>query len=27
MWSAMTFTKPFGVCGGDTGYWSDVPKS
>ena len=27
MWNAMTFTKPFGVCGGDTGYWSDPPKA
>ena len=27
MWSAMTFTKPLGECGGDTGYWSDPPKA
>ena len=27
MWNAMTFTKPFGECGGDTGYWSDPPKA
>jgi hypothetical protein len=27
MWNAMTFTKPFGICGGDTGYWSDAPKA
>jgi hypothetical protein len=27
MWNAMTYTKPFGVCGGDTGYWSDPPKA
>jgi hypothetical protein len=26
LWSAMTFTKPFGECGGDMGYWSDPPK-
>ena len=27
MWNAMTYTKPFGVCGGDTGYWSEPPKA
>ncbi len=27
MWNAMTFTKPLGECGGDTGYWSDPPKA
>ena len=27
MWNAMTFTKPFGECGGDTGYWSEPPKA
>jgi Membrane bound FAD containing D-sorbitol dehydrogenase len=27
MWNAMTYTKPFGICGGDTGYWSDPPKA
>jgi hypothetical protein len=25
MWSAMSFTKPMGVCGGVTGYWKDPP--
>jgi hypothetical protein len=25
VWSAMTFTKPMGVCGGVTGYWKDAP--
>src|SRR5205823_2260912 len=25
VWSAMTFTKPMGVCGGMTGYWKDAP--
>jgi hypothetical protein len=25
VWSAMTFTKPMGVCGGVTGYWKDPP--
>ena len=25
MWSAMSFTKPMGVCGGITGYWTDPP--
>lgn len=23
VWSAMTFSKPMGVCGGVTGYWSE----
>ena len=23
VWSAMTFTKPMGICGGVTGYWAD----
>ncbi len=27
LWNAMSFTKPFGECGGDTGYWSSAPKS
>ena len=27
LWNAMTFTKPFGECGGDTGYWSAAPKA
>ena len=25
MWRAMTYTKPMGVCGGVTNYWSDPP--
>lgn len=25
MWDAMRFTKPFGVCGGDAGYWANPP--
>jgi hypothetical protein len=27
LWNALTYTKPFGQCGGDTGYWSDAPKA
>jgi len=27
MWNALTFTKPFGWCGGDTGYWTQPPQS
>ncbi len=23
VWSALTFTKPWGLCGGDTGYWAE----
>ena len=26
VWSAMSFTKPMGMCGGMTGYWSEPPK-
>ena len=26
VWSAMSFTKPMGMCGGVTGYWSGPPK-
>ena len=26
MWTAMTFAKPMGVCGGATGYWSQPPQ-
>jgi hypothetical protein len=26
LWNALTYTKPFGECGGDTGYWSAAPK-
>lgn len=25
LWNALTFTKPPGWCGGETGYWSQVP--
>lgn len=25
MWTAMTWTKPMGVCGGVTGYWAEPP--
>jgi len=27
MWNAMSFSKPMGICGGDTGYWSEPPKA
>jgi hypothetical protein len=27
VWNALSFTKPFGSCGGDTGYWADPPQS
>jgi hypothetical protein len=27
LWNALSYTKPFGECGGDTGYWSAAPKS
>lgn len=23
VWQALSFTKPWGLCGGDTGYWAD----
>jgi hypothetical protein len=26
VWSAMTFSKPMGVCGGVTGYWAKPPE-
>lgn len=26
MWTAMTFSKPMGVCGGPTGYWAQPPQ-
>jgi len=26
MWSAMSFTKPMGRCGGVTNYWADPPS-
>lgn len=25
VWTALTFTKPWGSCGGETGYWGDAP--
>ena len=27
VWNALTFTKPWGECGGETGYWSDPPST
>ena len=27
VWNALTFTKPWGECGGETGYWSNPPQS
>jgi hypothetical protein len=27
LWSALNFTKPFGDCGGETGYWADPPET
>ena len=26
VWNALAFTKPFGDCGGATGYWADPPE-
>lgn len=26
LWEALDYTKPQGVCGGDTGYWSEAPN-
>lgn len=26
LWEALGFTKPWGTCGGETGYWSDPPS-
>lgn len=26
VWDALTYTKPWGSCGGETGYWSEVPS-
>lgn len=25
VWSALTYTKPWASCGGETGYWADPP--
>ena len=27
VWTALTFSKPFGDCGGETGYWSEPPEN
>jgi hypothetical protein len=27
VWNALTFTKPWGECGGETGYWADPPET
>lgn len=27
VWTAMTYSKPMGVCGGVTGYWSAAPTA
>ena len=27
LWNALTFTKPWGECGGETGYWADPPEA
>lgn len=27
LWDALTFTKPWGSCGGETGYWRDPPAA
>ncbi|MFO1396799.1 MAG: sugar dehydrogenase complex small subunit [Burkholderiales bacterium] len=27
VWTAMTYSKPMGVCGGVTGYWSAAPAA
>lgn len=26
LWDALTFTKPWAECGGETGYWADEPS-
>lgn len=26
VWDALTYTKPWGSCGGETGYWSEIPS-
>lgn len=26
LWDALDFTKPFGECGGTTGYWAEAPE-
>lgn len=27
LWDALAFTKPWGSCGGETGYWRDPPAT
>jgi len=27
LWDALDFTKPPGLCGGETGYWAEAPQS
>lgn len=27
VWQALTFTKPWAECGGETGYWADPPEA
>jgi hypothetical protein len=27
VWSALSFTKPWAECGGDTGYWANPPQA
>ena len=27
LWNALTFTKPWGECGGETGYWAKPPQA
>jgi hypothetical protein len=27
VWTALDYTKPFGSCGGETGYWAEPPQS
>jgi hypothetical protein len=27
VWEALTFTKPWAECGGETGYWADPPEA
>lgn len=27
LWDALAFTKPWGTCGGETGYWRDPPAT
>lgn len=26
VWNALDYTKPFGSCGGETGYWAEAPQ-